>query len=160
MNKKPYISDEQAHELLIGRDPRTTLKALLLSGIFFTISLILGYINLKMELDINFLKSLIIILHLHAGGIVLVIILAALHAYVNKGYLPSILLAISPSYGSFLWTIGSMDEISNIHLDFSSAWERLFPEAPLYATLGFLIGVLLRILVANVLNRRSGDTSD
>jgi hypothetical protein len=74
-------------------------------------------------------------------GYVLVIGLAATHAYFNAGYLPSVLLAVSPNIGIAIWVIQGFDE----YVAFMP-WRfvGILPEGLLVATLGFLLGLGLR----------------
>jgi len=80
--------------------------------------------------------------------------LAAIQASLNEGYLPSLLLASAPVFGASLWTIGSRVRVANLHLDPASAVRRTFPEALLFATVGFLVGLALRWLNGRLRARR------
>lgn len=78
-------------------------------------------------------------------GYLLVIAIAGLYAYYNLGYLTGLLLASSPSAGIALWSIHGFDEY--VTMTPTLVFDRVLPEAPLVASLGFFLGVGLRIIV-------------
>lgn len=81
----------------------------------------------------------------------LVVGLAATHAYYNLGYLPSLLLALSPSIGTALWVIGGVwtsNGFQEQHMVLTPTGPLTFlPEAVVLATCGFLLGAGLRLVV-------------
>jgi hypothetical protein len=81
-----------------------------------------------------------------AAGNLVVLGLAAVYAYLNAGYLVSVLLGWSVAAGNLVWTVGSPTEIANLRLDPAAAFARTFPEAVVLATVGFALGFLLRRL--------------
>jgi DMSO/TMAO reductase YedYZ heme-binding membrane subunit len=92
-------------------------------------------------------------------GAFLVVGLAAIHAYLNEGYLVSLLLASAPIFGAGLWSLGGPFRDVNFYLDPASAVRRTFPEALLYATIGFLLGLALRWLNRRLRARQDSTAS-
>lgn len=145
------VQSDRLHDLVIGDEPSRTRRALVLAGGFLVAGLVLGYLVFATQFENVLLESLHEALLLdgygpgwHARGAFVVVGLAAVHAYLNEGYLPSVLIGWSPVYGNVGWTIGSRREIGNYYLDLVAAFERTFPEAVVLATLGFVVGVGLR----------------
>ena len=87
-------------------------------------------------------------------GAFLVVGLAAIQAYLNEGYLLSVLLASAPIFGAGLWSLGGPFRDVKFYLDPASAVRRTFPEALVYATVGFLVGLALRWLTGRLRGRR------
>lgn len=142
---------DRLNVLILGEERSMARRALVLTGGFVTSTMILEYLLLLTKFENEGIVMLHEVFRLdgylpswHATGLFFVIGLAALHAYLNEGYLPSILLGWSPVYGNFIWSIGHPSRIANYYLDPVSAFERTFPEAVVLATLGFIIGVGLR----------------
>lgn len=138
-------------DLLLGEKWSKTRQALILTVVFAIVGVVLEYLLLLTRFEIGVIETLHEVFLLdgylpswHATGMLFVIGLAALHAYLNEGYLPSILLGWSPVFGNVIWTIGSPTAIENYYLDPVAAFERTFPEALVLATLGFIIGLSLR----------------
>lgn len=75
-------------------------------------------------------------------GYLFVIMLAAVYAYFNAGYLVSVFLGVSTNIGSAVWSIHGMDEY--VTLTPMLVFDRVFPVGPLVATLGFLLGLAIR----------------
>lgn len=78
--------------------------------------------------------------------------LALIHAYLNEGLFPSLILATAPYYASYLFTVtgprtGVVLTI-NDDLVVAPVWAAIhvFPNALLYGTLGFLTGLGARSL--------------
>lgn len=146
--------DSRSHrlrDLMLGEGRSKTMRALVLAGGFVAAGALLEYLLLLTSFE----NPVVELLHetflldgylpgWHATGAVFVVGLAALHAYLNEGYLPSVLLGWSPAYGNLAWTIGSPTEVANYYLDPAAAFERTFPEAFVLATCGFVLGVGLR----------------
>lgn len=138
-------------DLLLGEEWSKTRQALILIIGFAIVGVGLEYLLFFTKFESGVIETLHEVFSLdgylpswHATGMLFVIGLAALHAYLNEGYLPSILLGWSLVYGNVIWTIGSSTAIENYYLDPVAAFERTFPEAFVLATLGFLIGLTLR----------------
>ena len=145
------VGSDRLTDLFLGEEWSRTRRAFILTVGFATLGVVLDYHVLLTKFDNEVLVALHAVFSLdgyllsgHATGMLLVVSLAGLHAYLNEGYLPSILLGWSPVYGNVIWTIGSLTAIENYFLDPVAAFERTFPEAFVLATLGFLIGLGLR----------------
>lgn len=145
------LQSDRLTTLILGEKWSRTRRALILVVSFGTASMVLEYLLLLTKFENEVVVTLHEVFRLdgylptwHATGMFFVIGLAAVHAYLNEGYLPSILLGWSPVYGNVLWSIGSLTEIKSYYLDPVSAFERTFPEAIILATLGFVIGLSLR----------------
>lgn len=79
--------------------------------------------------------------------------LAAIQAYFNAGYLPSILLATAPIYPVFVFTVPGPRTLAVIRLGddlvFAPYWaaEHVLPNTITYGTIGFLIGIGLQYTI-------------
>lgn len=142
---------DQLTDLILGERWSRTRNALVLAGGFVTAGLVLEYALFLTRFENDAVETVHEVFFLdgylpgwHAAGPVIVIGLAALHAYLNEGYLPSVLLGWSPAFGNVIWTIGSPSGIENYYVDPVAAFERTFPEAAVLATLGFVLGFGLR----------------
>jgi len=138
-------------DLLLGETWSRTRNALVLTGGFVTAGLLLEYLLFLTGFENAAIETLHEVFLLdgylpswHATGAFVVIGLAAVHAFLNEGYLPSLLLGWSPVFGNVIWTIGSPTGIENFYLDPIGAFQRTFPEAVVLATLGFVIGLGFR----------------
>lgn len=69
-------------------------------------------------------------------GVVTLFALAAIHAYLNEGYLPSLVLATAPSYGNYVFNGPGAAPFW--------AAEYVLPFALTVGTVGFLLGIGLR----------------
>lgn len=155
--ESPTFARRQLRSLLVGEDPEMTRRALLLAGGFVVALAALEYVFL-LGPDEEVFDALwrAFVLEANLGeamnqgtyGAALVVGLAAVHAYLNEGYLPSVALASAPIFGASLWTIGSLSGVANLYLDPASAVRRTFPEALAFATVGFLVGIGLRWLTS------------
>lgn len=76
-------------------------------------------------------------------GYVLVGGIALIHAFFNEGYLPTLVLALSPVYGADLWLV-PLTEASVAFAPVQAVLESAIPEGWIVATLGFVVGVALR----------------
>jgi hypothetical protein len=140
-------------DLILGEKRERTRRALILAAVFVVAGAVLDYLVILSKFENEVFETLNQVFLLdgylpswHASGVYIVIGLAAVHAYLNEGYLPSILLGWSPIYGSHSWTIIPLSDLEAYYLDPVSALERTFPEAVVLATLGFVIGLSLRRL--------------
>ena len=145
------LQSDRLTDLLLGEEWTRTRRALILTGGFVIATATLEYFLYRTKFENEVIETLHQVFLLdgylptgHATGALFVVSLAALHAYLNQGYLPSILLGWSLVYGNLSWSIGSRTAIENYFLDPVSAFERTFPEAVVLATLGFVIGLGLR----------------
>ncbi|WP_137287316.1 hypothetical protein [Halorussus salinisoli] len=145
------LRSDRLVDLILGKEWTRTRRALVLAGGFVTASLILEYLLFLTSFENGLIEALHQVFLLdeylpswHATGAFSVIGLAALHAYLNEGFLPSTLLGWSPVYGNVSWTITSLSGVENYRLDPVAAFERTFPEAVVLATLGFVVGVTFR----------------
>jgi len=85
--------------------------------------------------------------------------LSAGHAYLNRGYLPSLVLALAPSSGIALWTSYGMDD--DVGLAPGAVYETVLVEGLVVATVAFLVGVGLRhVRRPEQLLRRPNETGD
>lgn len=149
-------------DLFLGETWSRTRNALVLTGGFVTASLLLEYLLFLTRFENAAIETLHEVFLLdgylpswHAMGVFVVVGLAAVHAYLNEGYLPSLLLGWSPVFGNVAWTIGSPTGIENFYLDPIGAFRRTFPEAVVLAALGFVIGLGLR----RIRKRQRGHTT-
>lgn len=156
------FESDRLHDLILGEERSRTKRALALAGGFLVAGVTLEYLLLVTEFDNGVVEALHEAFLLdgylpagHATGAFLVVGLAAVHAALNEGLLPSVLLGWSPVYGNLSWTIGSRTGIENYYLDPVAAFERTAPEAFVLAVVGFVVGVGLHRLR----NRRQGDTA-
>ncbi|WP_227353958.1 hypothetical protein [Haladaptatus salinisoli] len=149
--------------VLFGTDRTRTWRALALAGVFVIVGAGVEYLTLIT----GFENELLFELHqffaldgtalgLATRGAVIVVGLSAIQAYLNEGYLPSLLLGIAPAYGNRLWTIGSLDRIANLYLDPVSAAARTLPDGAILASFGFLLGIGIRW----ALRRRQRNSSE
>ncbi|MFC4448991.1 hypothetical protein [Halorussus aquaticus] len=145
------LGSDRFTDLLLGEKWSRTRQAFILAVGFAIVGVVLEYALFLTKFEGGVIETLHEVFLLdgylpswHATGMLFVIGLAALHAYLNEGYLPSILLGWSPVYGNVSWTIGSPTAIENYYLDPVAAFERTFPEALVLASLGFVIGLSLR----------------
>ena len=84
------------------------------------------------------------------AGTVVVVGLAAVHAYRNEGYLPSLLLATAPIYATYLFTVpgpvtGPVVPVAD-HVVFAPNWaaRHVLPNTVAYGTVGFVLGIGIR----------------
>lgn len=138
-------------DLLLGTERSTTRRAVILAVGFAVGGGVLEYLLVLTKFENDVIATAHSVFALdgylptwYATGALVVVGVAAVHAYLNEGYLPSVLLGWSPVYGNAIWTIGSWTTIRNYYLDPVAAFERTFPEAAVLATLGFLVGLVLR----------------
>lgn len=145
--------------LLIGEQRRRTRIALLAAAVLFLMAMLVDYITLSSVVagrDPGIFPEFRNIFRMHEPqqlelsslkwiyGYVLVGGLASIYAYFNAGYLLSLLLALSPNIGTALWSIHGFDEYMT--LTPLLVFDRILPEGPLVATLGFFLGVGLRAI--------------
>ena len=137
--------------LVLGANRARTRRALVLAGVLLVATATLEYLLFRTGFENGVVETLHEVFLLagylpsRAGaGAAFVVGLAALHAYLNDGYLPSVLLGWTPVFGNLTWTNGSPSGVANYYLDPIAAFERTFPEALALATLGFVVGVGLR----------------
>ena len=80
--------------------------------------------------------------------------LAAVHAYLNEGYLPAVLLAATPVVsGDMLNYAGPFGGPYTIYIDLVEGISEAIPYVLPYATLGFLVGFAIRLFWVEVLDR-------
>jgi hypothetical protein len=154
------LQSDRLHDLIFGEEWSKTRQALLLGGGFAIATTILEYSLFFTMFENTVIETLHKVFLLdgylpswHATGVFFVIGLAALHASLNEGYLPSILLGWSPVYGNVSWTLRTLSGVEQYYFDPVAAFERTFPEAVVLATLGFVIGLGLR----RIRKRRQAD---
>lgn len=144
--------------LLVGETWRVTAGAVLLAGALILVGSVVEYLTLSREIAggetpvVYYVRPLFVVPEPSTIGLrptpwaavygyLFAIALAAGHAYVNLGYLPSVLLSVSPNVGVALWIIHGFDEYVAL------TPMRVFgvlPEGTLVATVGFVLGVALR----------------
>lgn len=139
-------------DLLLGEEWARTRRALVLTAGFVVAASTLEYLLYFTGFDNEVLRTLHQVFRIdgylptaHAAGALFAVSLAALHAYLNQGYLPSVLLGWSLIYGNLSWSI-DFPGIEEYYLDPVAAFHRTFPEAVVLATIGFGIGLGLRWL--------------
>lgn len=145
---------ERLDRLLVGEDKRRTRRAVVLAGVLMVAAMVADYLALSYHVGtvettffIEFRWAFTLAPIWERGltsptqvyGYILVVGLAAIHSYFNSGYLTSVLLASAPPIGTAFWYIGGMDE----YLFFAPelVFSNVFPEAPIMATLGFILGL-------------------
>lgn len=155
MEESHAIARGRLRSLFVGEDRATTRRALLLAGGYVVALAVLEYAFLlgpDFELVDALWRAFVLESNLSTAvnrgtfGAVLVVGLAAIYAYLNEGYLVSVILASAPIFGAGLWTLGGPYRRVDLYLDPVSAVQRTFPEAVLFATVGFLLGIGLRRL--------------
>lgn len=154
--------------LLLGERRRLTVTGLVISGVLILVASVVEYLVLAREIaggdphPVLWLRHTFRLLpfwehplppEMWLYGYLLVVMLAAVYAYFNAGYLVSVFLAISPNVGIALWSIHGMDEY--VTLTPLMVFERVLPEGPPVATLGFLLGLGLR----RVIPQRAADST-
>lgn len=94
-------------------------------------------------------------------GLIVIVGFAAIHAYYNSGYLTSLLLATTPTYSMYVFTVpGPSTELLtplNSDVVFAPIWAAIhvLPNTILFGTIGFLLGVSLRQLWKRVVRNRT-----
>lgn len=85
-----------------------------------------------------------------APGVVVIFGLAAIHAAINAGYLPSLLLATAPTYATYIFTVpgpvtGVVVPVGD-HVVFAPVWAafHVVPTALVVGTIGFLSGIVFQ----------------
>lgn len=138
-------------DLILGEQWSRTRRALVLTAAFVIATTISEYALFLTKFEKGWIETLHEVFFLdgylpswHATGAFFVIGLAALHSYLNEGYLPSVLLGWSPAFGNLSWTFRRLSGVEQYYYDPVAAFERTFPEAVVLATLGFVFGVGLR----------------
>lgn len=158
---------EYLEGLLLGERRRLTVAGLVISGVLILVASVVEYLVLAREIAggdphlLGLRRTFRLLpfwehalpLEMWLYGYLLVIMLAAVYAYFNAGYLVSVFLAISPNVGIALWSIHGMDEY--VTLTPLMVFERVLPEGPLVATFGFLLGLAIR----RVTRQRAADTA-
>lgn len=154
---------ERLNRLLVGEDRRRTLSAVGLAGVLMVVAMVVDYLALSSvvgtvntEFFWNIRDAFALSPNPWRGGVsptevygyILVVGLAAIHAYLNSGYLTSALLASAPPIGTAFWSIGGMDEYMLLTPEL--VFGRVFPEALIMATLGFILGLGFRMVKRKV----------
>lgn len=144
------LPSDRVFDLLLGEERARTRRAVLLTGGFVIAASTLEYLLYLTAFENGVLLTLHQVFRIdgylptaHAAGALFAVSLAALHAYLNQGYLPSVLLGWSLIYGNLSWTI-DLPGIEEYYLDPVAAFHRTFPEAVVLATIGFGLGLGLR----------------
>lgn len=158
---------EGLRPLVLGEDPRLVRAAVAAAGVLFLVGAVLDYLFVW-SLVVGEEYAIVDAVHRAFSvepiwedgwaaaraswtwvyGYVLVVGLAGTHAYFDRGYLASLLLGLSPTVGTELWTIRGVDlSRQYVALTPMRAFDLVVPEAPLVATLGFFLGLSLRYAV-------------
>lgn len=144
---------KQLRPLILGVDWAMSKRAIILAGGLFVTTFTFRYLlflsifqNSGLWLVARVLQVKGYLPTMYATGMFIVFGLAALHAYLNEGYLPSVVLGWSPIFGFDGWSIYSLADFSDVRPDLLSAFERGFPEAVVIATLGFILGLGFRMV--------------
>lgn len=156
-------ADTPIRRLLVGESRSRTRRVILLAIVFF---LATAGLNLALSsysvaeipwvfysfqdafvLYITFSKLVVL-----GPGVVVIAGLAAIVAYLNKGYVPSLILATAPVYSNYTFTLPGpvIGPVIRINKDLVAAphWAALhvLPTAVVFGTAGFLVGLGLRYL--------------
>jgi hypothetical protein len=160
---KPNEVRDWQTPLLVGEDRATTRRALLLAVGFVAVLPVVEYAYLPMGLDVavlgEFLRAFVVepnpTLALERGalGALVVMGLAGIHAALNEGFLPSLVLAVAPVYGLSLWLVVGTPGNPRIAFDPVGALGRVGLDAVMLATVGFLLGLGFRRLRRRSANR-------
>lgn len=158
-----FGADTQLGRLLVGETRSSTRRVLLLALVFFPVIaglnlIISSYPAAEIPWVLDGFRHAFVIsitfskLVVFGPGVVVIAGLAALVAYLNKGYIPSLILATAPVYSNYTFTLpgpvlGPVIRISE-GLVFAPYWAALhvLPTALVYGTAGFLVGLGLRYL--------------
>ena len=147
------LRSDRLTALLFGANRTRNRRALVLAGAFVVFGATIEYLLFRTGFENGVVETFHEVFLLtgylpsqEGTGAVFVVGLAALHAYLNEGYLPSLLLGWSVVFGNLSWTLVGLSGTAAYRLDLPAAFERTFPEAAALATLGFVMGVGLRRL--------------
>ena len=142
----------------LGQDRAVTLRAVVFAIVLALFMGVVAYINMSAAEGAQFggvedttlflaIVSLDRIPVFFAG-------LAAVHAYLNEGYLPAVLLAAAPRVGSEMVNFaGPFGGPYTLALDPAEGVLEGLPYVLPYATVGFLVGFAIRLLWVEVLDR-------
>lgn len=162
-----YDGVDGLRPLVLGEDRRLTRAAIGWAGALFLIAMVVDYVALSPYIEAHYpifdffgyVRTVFSFYDPFSNGgmgppllwvytYLLVAGLAAVHTYFNLGYLTSLLLALSPSIGTALWVIDGVWTSSGFeeqHMMLTPMGPlAILPEGIIVATLGFLIGAVLR----------------
>lgn len=165
MQRSRLPSRASLDRLLLGTEREITRRALLLAvGYFVAISgftLVLSSVSYGAVPDFvyGFRHAYLIESDVDlwmevrfTTGHVIVLGFAATHAYLNEGYLPSLILATAPIYATLVFTVpgpvtGIVVPVTEDTV-FAPHWaaRHVIPNTLAYGTIGFLLGSCLRYL--------------
>ena len=147
-------------QLLVGVSVERTRRAVILAGVFVILGAVVTYLNVTTQFENEALRGAHRITvfneRVRTGG-VLIVGLAAIHAYLNEGYLPSVTQGVAPYFGANLW---SRTLAETMYLDPVWAVRRTAPEVLLLATVGFVLGVALRGIGSRRQNRQQSTSHE
>lgn len=153
------VGVETLRELLVGDSRRRTAAALGLAGALFATSAAVDYFALQALVGgrpgLHLATELAHVFALGSpAGYLLVIGIAAGHAALNRGYLPTLVLASALRFGDAVFYPTGLPAIPEETVEWSDAsitagFRPLFltthpPEVLIYPTLGFALGLLVR----------------
>lgn len=145
-----YVS---ARAVLLGEDSTVTRRAFLIAGILLLIGLAVDYLWMSTYVSagnqgLTPTRTLAEILAFRWGyGALLLVGIAAVHAYFNLGLLPSLTLAAAPVVGAALLSLNPSD--TRVLFTPGMVPFRVLPEILIFPFAGFVLGVGLRWLRGN-----------
>lgn len=142
--------DVSARTVLLGEDPTVTRRAFLIAGILLLFGLAVDYLWMSTYVSIGnqgltLTRTLAEILAFRWGyGALLLVGIAAVHAYFNTGLLPSLTLAAAPVVGAAMLSLNPSD--TRVLFTPGMVPFRVLPEILIFPFAGFVLGVCLRWL--------------
>ena len=156
-----FVRIENLRELLVGDSRRRTAGALTLAVALFAASAAVDYLALQTVTDSrsgpHFAVELAHVFALGSpAGYLLVIGIAAGHAAVNRGYLPTLVLASALRFGDAVFYVADVRVMQEEVVELGDAtvavgFRPFFltshpPEVLIYPTVGFALGLVVRRL--------------
>jgi len=150
---------EDPRGLLLGDGRRRTAAALALAVALFAASAAVDYLALQTVVvgrsDLHLAAELASVFAMGSpAGYLLVVGIAAGHAYLNRGYLPTLVLASALRFGDAVFYVADARVLQEENVELGDAtvaagFRPLFltshpPEVLIYPTLGFALGLLVR----------------
>ena len=164
MDDTVVATQRRLRPLLLGEDRGATRRTLILASFYVAVPAVLEYLYLPPGGDVAVVGDLLHAFALvpdltaisyGAYGVLTVVGLAGIAAALNEGLLPSAVLATAPVYGSHVWVIAGAPRSPRLVFDPVGAVGRASPEALLFATVGFVLGLGARRLTARLRGRRN-----
>lgn len=142
--------DVSPRTVLLGEDARVTRWAFFMAGILLLFGLAVDYLWMSTVVStgnqgLTLTRTLAAILAFRWGyGALLLVVIAAVHAYFNIGLLPSLTLASAPVVGAATLSLNPSD--TSVLFSPGMVPFRVLPEILVFPFAGFVLGVGLRWL--------------